>query len=374
MRASSPRARKYCIDLLQRLVDVPSVFPNEEEAMLLLEREFATLGLRPRRIDVEASRFNLLCSVGSGSPHICLNAHADTVPANGQSTPNARIEGDVLYGLGACDDKASIAAMTTAFLEVASRREELTGTVNLLISVDEEGDARGVKAAVAKGYRCEMAVVGEPTSMDVVYAHCGLLFLKLTAAGVSAHGSCPSNGISAIERMMELVEAMREAAASFTPHTEIGPQTLNLGELHAGDRPNRVPDSCTARIDIRLVPPASVAQVLDAARAVIDKREWASCEVEKMGEPLGTSLQSPLVAAARAAGTKFGVGGNAIGWRGWTEAESFQSLLGIDAIVMGPGDIRQAHSANEFVTIGETQRAAEVYADLVARICGSGGE
>lgn len=370
LRASSDRAKQYCLELLQRLVDIPSVFPKEEEVMLYLERDLLTLGLRPRRIAIEEGRFNLLCTQGSGSPHICLNAHSDTVPPNGRSLPRAITEGDRVYGLGSCDDKASIAAMVTAYLEIASRINEFEGTVDLLISVDEEGDAKGVKAAIARGYSCEMAVVGEPTGMDVVHTHCGLLFLKLTTTGISAHGCCPDNGISAVERMMSLVDELRAMINDYPAHDKIGAFSLNLGEIHAGDRPNRVPDECVARIDIRLAPPARVEQVLERARDIIDVKEWASFEIEKMGQPLDTAVDSVLVKAARESGARFGVGGNLTGWRGWTEAESFQTLLGADAIVMGPGDIRQAHSANEFVSISQTQLAAQMYVDLVEGICG----
>ncbi len=153
MKANSPMAKRYCADLLTKLVDIPSAFPHEEECMLFLERELTTLGLRPERIDVEERRFNLLCRIGSGARRICLNAHADTVPPSGDSTPTARIDGDTLYGLGSCDDKASIAAIVTAGLELASRADELAYGVDVLISVDEEDGAKGVETAIRQGYR-----------------------------------------------------------------------------------------------------------------------------------------------------------------------------------------------------------------------------
>ena len=364
MRVESDTANRYCAQLLEKLVDIPSVFPEEEKIMLFLERELATLGLAPRRLEVAPRRFNLLCSIGSGSPRICLNAHSDTVPANGESTPNARIDGDRLFGLGACDDKASIAAMVAAILELASRRD-LAGTVDLLISVDEEGDATGVRTAIRQGYGCDYAIVGEPTDLNVMNVHNGLLFLKLVTTGVSAHGCDPSMGVSAIERMMELIGELRAGITRFPAHPVVGGMSLNLGEIHAGDRPNRVPNLCEARIDIRFPPPVTNAEVFEAARRVIDSKEWASHEIEKRGEALETALNSPLVQSVLSAAAELGIESSPTGIRGWTEAESFRTGLGIDSIVLGPGSIRQAHSANEFVSLRETQAAAALYTQSV---------
>ena len=309
----------------------------------------------------------MLCTIGSGSPRICLNAHADTVPPNGQSTPTARIEGDILYGLGSCDDKASIAAMVTAFLDIAAKGEP-KGTVDLLISVDEEGDARGVKSAIAQGYKCDYAIVGEPTSLNVVRVHCGLLFLKLTTTGVAAHGCNPSVGVNAIERMVGLVEELRAAIAPFPSHLLVGGSSLNLGEIHAGDRPNRVPNLCQARIDIRFPPPATIAETLDAVRRVIDPRDWASYEIEKSGEAPETPAESSLVQAILASARELGVESRPTGLRCWTEAESFKTGLGIDAVVCGPGGLEQAHTSNEFVSISQTRAAASLYACAVERL------
>lgn len=368
MKADSQSGRGYCARLLSGLVDIPSVFPEEEEIMLFLEREYATLGLTPKRIDVAERRFNLLCTIGSGSPRLCLNAHADTVPANGESTPTARVEGDLVYGLGSCDTKGSIASMTTAFLELAADRDKLNSTVDLLISVDEEGDGTGVKTAISQGYKCDYAIVGEPTGLNIVSAHNGLLFLKLTTLGKSAHGCHPTVGINAVERMMSLLEELRGAVMVFSEHPLLGGPSLNLGEIHAGDRPNRVPDKCVARIDIRFPPPATNEQALAAARKVIEQYDWASYEIEKRGETLDTPADSPLVKAilqsAQATGIECGIGG----LRGWTEAEPFHTMLGIDSVVLGPGDVKLAHSSRECVSISETQRAAAFYADIVRRL------
>lgn len=368
MRANSPMGKRYCAELLQKLVDIPSVFPDEEELTIFLERELATLGLRPERMEVEEGRFNLLCRIGEDSPRICLNAHVDTVPANGDSTPGARIDGDILHGLGACDDKSSVAAIVTAGLEIASRAGEFGGGVDVLISVDEEHGGRGVETAVARGYRCDYAIVGEPSDLDLVRAHNGLTWIFLTTHGVAAHGSAPWLGVNAIDRMMEVVDELRDAISIFPSSPITGPMSLNLGIIKGGDLPNRVPESCEAVVDIRIVPPTTIADVRAVTRPILDSKEWLTYSDGKTRECLNTPETSPLVRAVLSAASDIGAATKVIGGRGWTEAEAFSTLLGIDAIVCGPGSMNQAHSSNEFVSISETQLAAELYVRTIERL------
>jgi len=368
MKANSPAGKRYCADLLAKLVDIPSVFPNEEEATLFLERELATLGLRPERIHLDESRFNLLCRIGSGSPRVCLNAHIDTVPPKGESVPTARVDGDVIYGLGACDDKASVAAIISAGLEIASRADEFDGGVDVMVSVDEEDGGCGVETAIKQGYKCDYAIVGEPSDLDVVPAHNGLLWLFLTARGVAAHGSAPWAGVNAIERMMGVVEELRNTISVFPPHELTGPMSLNLGMLSGGDLPNRVPASCEAVVDIRLAPPTTLEQVREAVRPVLESRDWLECKSGKGRNGLNTPLDSRLVKTVLECAGELGIDSKIVGGRGWTEAESFRTMLGIEAIVCGPGSMKQAHTSNESVKVSEVHKAAELYVRCVERL------
>lgn len=371
MKVNSSGGKRYCAELLRKLVDIPSAFPHEEEASVFLEQELASLGLKPTRIEVEPGRFNLLCRIGAGSPRICLNAHIDTVPQSGESVPQARIDGDVMYGLGTCDDKASIAAIVTAALEIASRANDMPTGVDILISVDEEHEARGVQSAIRQGYRCDFAIVGEPSDLDVVRAHNGLLWVFMVANGEAAHGSAPWVGINAIDRMMEVIGDLRKAISVFPPHPVTGPMSLNLGTIKGGDLPNRVPETCEAVADIRLAPPVALADVKKVIEPIFETREWLSHSYGKSKECLDTDEKSPLVKAVIESAADMGIDGKILGMRGWTEAESFSTMLGIDAVVCGPGSMQQAHSSNEFVLISQTQQAAELYVRAVEKVTAS---
>lgn len=372
MKANSPMGKRYCAELLTKLVDIPSTFPAEEECMLFLERELTTLGMRPERIDVEESRFNILCKIGSGERRICLNAHADTVPPNGESQSRSRVEGDIVYGLGSCDDKASIAAIVSAGLEMASRVDELDYGVDILVSVDEEDGGCGVETAINKGYKCDYAIVGEPSNLDIVRIHNGLIWFTLMAKGVAAHGSAPWVGVNAIDRIMEVVSELKGAISVFEPNPITGPNSLNLGIIKGGDLPNRVPESCEAMVDIRVVPPHKLADVREALLAVMDSHDWLTYKAGKAREGLDTPESSTLISAVLASARELGRDPKVMGGRGWTEAESFRTMLGIDAIVCGPGSMQQAHSSNEFVSIAETQLAAELYVRTIEKVMGVG--
>lgn len=356
---------KYLIDLLEKLVNTPSVFPGEEDVMLFLEKELRRIGLPAKRIPISPGRFNLLCRLGSGDPVLCLNAHSDTVPVSGESTPEARISEGVMYGLGSADDKASVASMIAAMKAVGDSGMELKGSLDLLISVDEEGDAFGVRTAVSAGYTCDFVVTGEPSCLDIVPAHCGLVFLDLVTHGKATHGSLPMDGINAVDMMYDLVSDLRAVVTDYPAHELIGPPTLNLGMLNGGDRPNRVPDRCEASVDIRVVPPMSVEGVL----AKIEKffESWkgkAEYSVAKQGNPLNTPLDSKLIGALKCAtNTVCGASTKVVGWRGWTEAEPFQTVVGADAAVLGAGSLKQAHSANEFVDLEQVKKAARIYVE-----------
>lgn len=356
----------YLTNLLADLVNIPSVYPHEREILLFLEAELARLGFGIQRYPVAEDRWNILVRIGEGSPVLCLNSHCDTVQPAGDAIPKARIEGDTLYGLGSMDDKASIVAMIGAMKAIANSGIALNGTLDLLLSVDEEGDARGVRTAIPQGYRCDMAITGEGTDLQVVPAHCGLVFLEIVTHGKATHGALPMEGVNAIERMFQLVTELREAVTDHPPHPQVGPPTLNLGILRGGDRPNRVPDRCEASVDIRLVPPMTVKWVLDHVQDVFAKwGDQAEYRITKQGEGLDTPLDSPLIAAIRKVTERIlGKSTESGGWRGWTEAEAFQTGLGIDAVVFGPGELIRAHSANEFVSLAQVHQAARLYAEI----------
>jgi len=355
-------------DLLCQLVDVESTTGKEEEIMLLLEGMLEDLGSRPRRIEMADGRFNLLASTGSGRPVLCLNAHADTMPPTGNSLPKSLVDGEVVRGLGSCDDKASITSMLLTFSRLLE--EDLAGRLDLLISVDEEISSRGVRTCIESGYRCDYAIVGEPTSLHPIVAHSGLIFLDLLTAGSGGHGSSPWGRRNAILAMMEKYRELETLVSRFPQHPLVGKPSTNLGMIRGGDATNRIPTRCEAKVDVRVMPGHSTRQALEAIDGLFDG-VTASYNVYKTGEPMEAGRGSMLLSIVREIETE--VLGEELefkGLRGWTEADPFRNGAGADTLVLGPGNMAEAHSPDEYVELDQVRKASEIYFGVALALLG----
>ncbi|MFH1824612.1 MAG: M20 family metallopeptidase [Candidatus Firestonebacteria bacterium] len=359
---------KYCINLLKKLVNIESVSGHEKKIMEFIERELKSFGFSPKRIYLEKDRFNILAKTGSGSPSICLNSHADTVNPFGKSIPKAVEKNNKIYGLGSCDDKGGLSAILTVAKEI-SKNPPKRGSLNILISVDEETGGLGVEKVIKQGYKFDYALVGEPSDLEIVRAHMGIIFLKLKTYGVATHGSIPWDGINAIERLFNLVTKIKSFLKKYKKHNLLGPFSINLGVIKGGDRPNRVPDYGEGSVDIRIFPPYKSKDVLNEIKNLIKKFKDADFEIIKLQEPMETEKDSKFIKILKEVvfeGTKRKV--IISGKRGWTEASHFRNMLGIDTIVLGPGSIKEAHSANEFVSTKEVIDCYKIYTSIVRKM------
>jgi acetylornithine deacetylase/succinyl-diaminopimelate desuccinylase-like protein len=289
------------------------------------------------------------------------------VPPSGLSVPRATVEGDRLNGLGSCDDKGSIAAMLAALKALKDGGWKGPGRIDVLITVEEETEGRGIHAVLDSGYRCDYAIVAEPTGMNVVVGHPGIVFLHVNARGRACHGSTPENGINAIDLLYSFVRNLRERVASWPTHPLAGSSSVNLGSLHGGDRANRVPDQAEALVDVRVAPPTETGeaqQLIDDL--VAEGFGTVSVRVVKVWGALNTAPSCRLVQALQQAGREvMGRMPETVGWRAWSEAGVFQSRLGVETAVFGAGDLAQAHSSAEFVALPDLYSAASLYAKSV---------
>jgi acetylornithine deacetylase/succinyl-diaminopimelate desuccinylase-like protein len=351
--------------LLCSLVDIESTTGNEEGVMLYLEEVLGERGMGTSRLEMEDGRFNLLASLGSGEPVLCLNAHSDTMPPSGESLPRPRSGDGRVSGLGACDDKASVTSMLLAISRL--REEELRGRLDLLISVDEEVSSRGVRTCVEKGYRCDYAIVGEPTGLVTVTAHSGLIFLDLLVEGSGGHGSSPWKGKNAIRELMSLYKEIEAVISEFPAHPLVGRASTNLGRIEGGDAHNRIADRCEARFDVRVMPGMSVDEALSFIERTVGER--ASLHVYKKGDPMETGPSSRLLGTVLEVQKEvMGRAPDPMGFRGWTEADPLRNVVGADTLVLGPGKVAQAHSPDEFVAMDEVELAADIYVGVARRL------
>jgi succinyl-diaminopimelate desuccinylase len=371
--------------LLADLVRIPSVNPRmgtgtgEGEVARYLGERLQALGLTPAIIPVHPGRPNVLVTAAgrTGGGHLLLEAHTDTVPpSTGQADPfHPRLEGGRLHGRGACDTKASVAAMLAALRSVLSLAER-QATVTLAFTVGEELGHEGALALLASGFRADAAVIGEPTGLDVVVAHKGAARFKVVVVGRSAHSANPQEGVNAIGKMARVIRALDERivpALGRQRHPLVGVPTLSVGRIEGGLQVNIVPDRCSIEIDRRLNPGEDWPAVRETLATLLQELRGEDPDLQViLEEPyqhfgsMETSPDAPVVRVAREAVRRIDGEHPVRGVSYGTDAAEF-SAAGIPCVVLGPGDIAQAHTASEYVEVQQVVKAAAIYREMMLR-------
>jgi len=289
-----------------------------------------------------------------------------------------RLSGGRLFGRGTCDTKGSLAAMLYALKLLKEHAAGQHASVLLAATIDEEVAFRGVLALVEAGLAAHAAIVGEPTSLVPVIAHKGCVRWRIRTHGRAAHTSKAQEGNNAIYQMVEVIRCLREILEPRLAqriHPLAGTPTLCVSVIHGGLQVNMVPQECAIEIDRRTVPGETQAQVLAEVDQALDEvrgRE-PTFAIEREAPsvvdwPLDTPADSAIARAGLAACCAIR-GSAALGAVPYGSDGSKLSVLGgIPAIVLGPGDIAQAHTADEWVPVTEVVQAAEIYAQAAVEL------
>lgn len=399
-------------DLLALLVKTPSVNPMgqdvagpdyfEKRLTEVLATLFDTLGFSYVCQEVSPSRVNILARVDGTTPPekggelILLDAHQDTVPVEGMTIDpfGAEIREGRLYGRGACDTKASMAAMIDAMMRLKNEPLEYRPTVVLACTVNEEcgfsgviellravttdsdkGDtlAGKVKTNAAEVKKIlprlpDLVLVGEPTELRPVVAHKGSARWEIHTHGRSAHSSAPDEGENAIYRMARVVLALEkyqaEVVGKLAEHPLCGRPTLSVGTIHGGTGVNLVPERCTISIDRRVVPGESpveaYAHVVEYLKASGLNQPWLEHVPGTFSVPLTEERSRSLVKRLAMAIRDVALVADPIGVPYGTNASCYAER-GIPTVVFGPGSIRQAHTCDEWVDLKQVEQAAEIF-------------
>ncbi|HEX4480780.1 MAG TPA: acetylornithine deacetylase [Rudaea sp.] len=298
-----------------------------------------------------------------GTPKILFNVHLDTVPATptwSRDPFQLSVTDERAIGLGACDIKGAAAALVTAAAQT-------NGDIAFLFTSDEEAnDTRCIAAFLQRELLFETVIVSEPTRCEAVLAHRGISSVHLKFAGDAGHASAASSN-SAVHQAMRWGGKALTYAESLS-HERFGGLTglrFNIGRVEGGIKANVIAPSVEVRFGFRPLPSMDTNDLLS------EFRNCAESDVETFVETFrGPSLPAGDIAqaesrrlAARDAADALGLDiGNAVDF--WTEASLF-SAAGYTTFVYGPGDIAQAHSADEFVALGDLQRATENYVRII---------
>lgn len=368
-------------ELLAELVRAPSVNPmgrtdipaelcHESRVADIWERHLRGLGVPVERQEVAPGRHNVIARYTPPTPApvtLLFEAHMDTVPVDGMTIdPFAAVVRDgKLYGRGACDVKAGGVAMFGAFRRLVAEKPAGSAAVVLAYTVDEEHTFHGVQHLMRSGVRADFAVVAEPTRLNIVRSHKGVVRWALATTGTACHSSAPERGVNAVYRMAKVVAALEEYAGELQAtkvHPQLGPATLSVGLIHGGVSPNTVPDACAVHLDRRLLPGESGTE---AVQEVTRHLRAAGIDFPLHVTP---SLDCPALPADGGDGfvTKLGeaidsvVGSHHVHAVPYGTDASTVRQAGVPAVVFGPGDIAQAHTKDEWVELAQVEQAAEV--------------
>lgn len=367
--------------LLADLVRIPSVNPMgravdpnlhlEHRMTAYLDDWFRALGVPYERQPMAPGRENIVARFQSPGAKrtLVFEAHQDTVPVDNMTVEpfGARIEGNRLYGRGAVDIKGGMTAMLTAFARLVRERPVGAANVVMACTVDEEHTFQGVQILVKRGLKADAAVVAEPTNLNIVHAHKGVVRWFLSTTGKACHSSRPENGVNAIYRMARVlsgIERYHKHLSETIVDPLLGPATISVGVVTGGAGVNTVPDRCTIEIDRRAV---GGEKPLDAPKLLEDYLR-KECGVDFPLEMTPCWIAEPALLPKNADGLIASLGSAIDAVRGSHRVHSVPfgtdaatiAWSGIPTVVFGPGDIAQAHTCDEWAPLDEIEQAADI--------------
>jgi acetylornithine deacetylase len=323
------------------------------------------------------AKANLIATLGSGSGGLVLSGHTDTVPydtGKWRHDPFRLTEdGQRLYGLGTSDMKSFLALAIEACREL--RAGDLQEPVILLATADEETSMCGARALVEqRTLQARHAIIGEPTGLRPVRMHKGILMEAIHLQGCSGHSSDPTLGNNALEAMHRVIGALlawrTELQLQYSnPLFAIPTPTLNLGHIHGGDNPNRICPECELHIDLRPLPGMDLQELRgELHRKVLETLEDSG--ITTRFTPLFDgipAMETPASARiVQLAETLTGQQPEAVAFG--TEAPYLRQL-GMDTVILGPGDIDQAHQPDEFLALNRLQPTVQLLRQVVDTVC-----
>lgn len=322
-------------------------------------------------------KLNLIATLGSGPGGLVLSGHTDTVPFDAHYwhyDPFQLTEANNrLYGLGTSDMKAFLALSLEAARHLDPKT--LQQPLILLATADEESSMHGAKALVKNGRpKARYAIIGEPTGLRPVRMHKGIFMEGIRLTGRSGHSSDPSLGNNALEGMHRVISDLLHWREEWRekyhhPAFRVPMPTLNLGHIHGGDNPNRICGECELHIDLRPLPGMDIEEL----KAMLHRRVHTVLADSGLGitflplfegiPAIETAAEADIVKIAEkltahpAESVAFA-----------TEAP-YLSELGIETIVLGPGDIEQAHQPDEYLALDRIQPTVDILRRCIQHFC-----
>lgn len=382
MTATQPEFKQA----LARLIETPSISALDPDldqsnrpvvdllATWLADRGF---GIDIMPVSGEPEKVNLIAWAGSGPDGLVLSGHTDTVPCNPDQwhqDPFELTEKDGrYYGLGVSDMKSFFPIVMAAMADLDL--EKLQQPLLILATCDEESTMAGAKELVESGRSLgRHALIGEPTGLRPIYMHKGVMFETIRLQGRAGHSSDPAMGLNALDGMNTVINALIQwrrvlQERESNPAFRVPGPTLNLGRIRGGDNPNRICAECELTIDIRLLPSMDIEETRAELRQTVLKAvDGTGLQTEFdcifPGTPgMETDRDAAIV---RYAEELTGAGADTVAFG--TEGP-YLNAMGMETVVLGPGDIAQAHQANEYLALERIEPMIKIVQQMIGRFC-----
>jgi acetylornithine deacetylase/succinyl-diaminopimelate desuccinylase family protein len=376
------------VRIARALIAAPSENPpgDEEGPAAVATDVLASLDADPTLVRSDEGRPNVVAELGAGEgPSLAWNGHLDVVPAGDPATwtrdPwSGTVDAGRLVGRGSVDMKGGIAAALAAATALRRAGIGLAGSLAFHLVADEEvGGLHGTRVLFERGLLTQDAcIVGEPSELQLGLAQRGGAWMTATARGKAAHGSQPQRGVNAITSMARFLLRLPEVLPD-REHALVGRPTVNAALISGGSGPNVVPDRCVVDIDRRILPGEADAEAVRepflelAARLRIDHPEVdVDVELREWTDAAEASGDAAIARVARdAVAAETGRRPDDVGFTGITDARFYLNDASIPGVILGPGSLSLAHTANESVPVDELVAAARIYARIFVASCGA---
>ncbi len=369
------------IELLRKMVAIPSVEGKEKAVGDFLAEYAASLGMTVEKQIVEGDRANVIAKIkiGKGGKTVLLNSHMDVVPPGDGWNTNPYelvVKGDKAYGRGSTDAKGALTAFLIATKNIIENPDGLNGNIIFTAVIDEESYSKGARyMAENRSIEADYGIIGEPTMSNVYIWHKGSIRPVIKIKGRSAHASTPELGISAVRvasYISNLVDEVQKKLFA-NRHPVAGSSSISITMLKAGTKENVLPDICEMTIDRRMIPGEDEKETIESIEKICKDAEkkfpGASVEIDHYIITTGPASEvkpdSEIAKIAYAACEEVtGIKQVPNGTDCNTDMNHF-IRMGIPCVIIGPGTLKVAHMPNEYVELKQLKLAYKVHEKVI---------
>ncbi|HAE41839.1 MAG TPA: acetylornithine deacetylase [Clostridiales bacterium] len=382
-------------DLIKDLVAIPSynsIKNQETEVANYIYELFKKEDIVADLTHVQDGRNNItaiLRGKGNGKS-LLLTGHLDTVPPyDMEDAFEVKTDGDKIIGRGTNDMKGPLACMIMTLVVIKRSGLELEGDLIFAAVIDEEERSLGTIDLIEKGIQADGAIVGEPSNLEICIAHRGVEWIQFDFEGKTVHGGAQDEGINAILRASNFIQKAEKnliPKLSLRKHRVTGTSTMNYGTINGGTQPSTVAGSCTLKIDRRWIPGERYEDVLDEYREILNELAVEDPQFKCNMKALGIStvkagyvhesmeidenhiLVESLVRSSKEVHNKIP---KKTYFSAWSDGGLLHTYAKIPTLIFAPGDLKTAHSRDEFINMSELVPAVKIYALTAYYFCRS---